>query len=195
MKFRIDHKSKFIGRGIHFPWIAEIVILAVYLILGANVKDVTETLILIYITAILGIIQIAFILLFIGEKIFGTKIIVGTDNVDVRTLLRGRKIYFDEIDDMKYTHYECSESTGERPRHFKYLFVRYTAPEERTWVRAELIFYLSSGRTIRLNGSAPGYEQKRKLWITEPDLDPDEDVPLYKAYLCCRSARRQFYLS
>ena len=65
MKFRIDHKSKFIGRGIHFPWIAEIVILAVYLILGANVKDVTETLILIYITAIRGDIRIAIILLYI----------------------------------------------------------------------------------------------------------------------------------
>ena len=81
---------------------------------------------------------------------------------------------FNDIVDLRYSHYyddehanECHDSRSLGPR-----------------LRSQLVFTLVSGKCFKLNDNAKGYEAKRKLWITHPEIDPDEDIKLYQAYRC-----------
>ncbi|MBP5378093.1 MAG: hypothetical protein J6Y64_00955 [Ruminococcus sp.] len=196
MKFRINHETPLFHYGVTIPLIVPVVALLLYLFFELNVNDFGPTMVLAGITALSCVIELLSIILFFGEKIWGGKIIVENDRLDIRLFLRRKKIRFDKIDDVKYTHYEITENHGsERRRHSRNIFVRYHADDVTIRVRAKLIIYLSSGKKFILNDDASGYAKKRKLWITEPDLDPDEDVRLYQAYQCYLSASRQYWLN
>lgn len=196
MKFRIKHETPLFQYGTFIPLCVPAAALLIYVFLGLNVNDnFIPTMVLIGISAVSIAAELLFIILFFGEKIWGSKIIVQSDHLDIRLFLRRKKIHFDNINDVKYTHYEVTDSDGERRSHSTNLFVRYNAHLSRTWVRSRLIIYLSSGKKLSINDDAPGYEKKRKLWITEPDVDPDEDVKLYQAYKCYLAAARQYFIA
>ncbi|MBR6967766.1 MAG: hypothetical protein IKH78_04450 [Ruminococcus sp.] len=194
MKFRINHETKLFLYGIIAPWIAATVAVAVYLLLDYNVTYERPTLIMIGLSAVLAVIEIIFIILFLAEKFFGAKIIIEKDYVKIRMLLRRRKFHFYEIADAKYSHYydggdNNNDSGGGL---FRYVIPRDDYPSRPPRVRARLTFYLESGRTFSLNDDAYRYAAKQKLWITDPDIDPDEDVKLYQAYQCYCAACRDY---
>lgn len=195
MKFRIRHETQLFQSGIVIPWFAAIAAVLLFVLLEFTIENTLVTMILIGILALCAVAEIVFVLLFAAEKIWGAKIIVESDHLDIRMFLRRRKLLFDDIEDVKYRHYECGSSNRELKQRSNSLLTKYFVDDEVIRIRSKLTFYLASGRTLTLNDDAPGYEQKRRLWITEPDLDPDEDVKLYQAYLCYRSACRQYYNS
>jgi membrane-bound ClpP family serine protease len=193
MKFKIRHESRVFSLGICIPWLVAIAAFLIFVFLGFNIKNVTATIILIRISALCCVAEILFIILFLTEKIFGAKIIIENDHVAVKMLLRRRKLYFDMIDHVKYTHYEIIKSQRLRYKNSKQLFERYIDMNGRKTVRSELNFHLITGKVFSLNDDATGYEYKRKLWITNPEIDPDEDVKLYQAYQCYCHSYRQYY--
>ena len=107
------------------------------------------------------------------QMIFGTTITIQDDYVDVRILFSHKRLYFHNIVKAKYSHYYDNENAYDGPDIF-------TLPR----LRSKLIFTLDSGKHFILNDKATGYKSKRTLWITDPEIDPDEDVKLYQAYRC-----------
>ena len=192
MKFRIKHATSTFYYGILIPWLVVIAALLLFVFLGFTIKDKYPTIIFGGIIALCIAVDIIFIFLFFVEKIIGAKIIIEADHVKIHTLFRRRKLYYDNIADLKYTHYECSKSNVYRKQRSDSLLYKLMKGDENVWVRSMLIFYPVLGKVITLNDEATNYDRKRKRWITEPDLDPDEDVKLYQAYRCCRSAFRQY---
>lgn len=192
MKFRIKHISSLYRWGIALPWIVIIAALAIFLIVGLDVTFVFPTLVLIRLTAVCGIAEMVFIFLYIAERIYGARLIINDDHVVIKTLHRHRKLYYAEIEDTKYSHYECTRSYRERKERSGSLLYKYLQDDEETWTRSKLTFYLTSGKTVTVNDEATNYEWKRSKWITDPDLDPDEDVVLYQAYQCYRTACREY---
>ena len=107
-------------------------------------------------------------------------------------LLRHRKISFDDIADAKYRHYY--DRTEEKNNPYSILTQCADADFRAVpKIRSQIIFYLLSGKVFKLNDKATNYEWKRGLWITNPEIDPDEDIKLYQAYLCYRSAWHRYY--
>ena len=192
MEFRIKHVTGLFYRGIVIPFIAAIAAIIIYLCLGFNITDQPATIILLGIFAVCAAVTLIFIILHFTERLFGAKITVGSDHVDIRMLLRHKRFYFYEIEDAKYTHYECTSDNRDAKQRSKSLIFKYTASDENTHARSRLTFYLVSGSTFSLNDEATGYESKRRRWITDPGLDPDEDVKLYQAYKCYCYACRQY---
>lgn len=193
MKFRIKHFSRIFDVGIAVPWIVAIVAVALYFFLEFNITYEAPTKFVVRLLAVCGIVEILFIVLRIAESICGAKIIIEDDHVYVKMLLRRRKLYFDEIADTKYRHYEATRDNRGRKQRSGSLLYKLTASDEKTQVRSELTFYLLTGNPFRLNDEATNYEWKQKKWITDPGLDPDEDVKLYQAYKCyCHSYRRYY---
>ena len=172
MKYKIKHESKLFHYGIISPWIVAAAVALILHFLGITVKNESGKRFMIYMILIFIAIEIIFTVLFIIEKIFGVTIKIESDYVDIRMLLRHKRLYYKDIVDVKYSHYydnehdnECHDSRSLGPR-----------------LRSKLVFTLISGKSFILNGSAKGYEAKRKLWITHPETDPDEDIKLYQAY-------------
>lgn len=192
MKFRIKHETPLFSYGIYIPWFVAIAALLLFVFLGFTIKDKYPTIIFAGIIALCIAVDIIFILLFFTEKIIGTKIIIEADHVKIKTLFRRRKIFYDNIADVKYTHYECSSSNRYRKSRSSSLLYKLTEDDENVRIRSQLIFYPVLGKVITLNDEATDYKRKREKWITEPALDPDEDVKLYQAYRCYCSAYRQY---
>lgn len=192
MKFKIKHTSPALCYGIIIPWYVSIAALLLFVFLGFTIKDKYPTIIFGGIIALSLVIEIIYVFLFAIEKIFGAKIIVEADHVKIHMLLRCQKIYYDNISDVKYSHYECSKSHKYRKNRSRSLFYKMFEDDEDVWIRAQLTFYPVLGKVIELNDEATNYEQKRKRWITDPDLDPDEDVKLYQAYRCYKSAYNRY---
>ncbi len=193
MKFRINHETRAFHHGTIIPLIAAAAALVIFIFLGFDISYYTPTMVLVGIEVLCSAAELIFIVLYIGEKIWGTKIIVESDCLDIRMFLRRKKLPYSKIDDVKYTHYEDSDTLGEHKRHSSNIFVRYRARKRRVWIRSKLIIYLSSGKKLILNDDAADYAKRRKLWITEPNLDPDENVKLYQAYKCCLAASHQYW--
>ncbi len=177
MKFKIKHESKIFHYGIIAPWIFAIAVVLILRFLGLTAKNESCKMFMIYMILICIAVEIVFTALCIIEKIFGVKIVIESDYIDIRMLLRHKRLYFNDIVDLRYSHYhddehanECHDSRSLGPR-----------------LRSQLIFTLVSGKCFKLNDNAKGYEAKRKLWITHPEIDPDEDIKLYQAYRCILS--------
>ncbi|MCR5600439.1 MAG: hypothetical protein K6G33_06855 [Ruminococcus sp.] len=192
MKFRIKHTTPALCYGTIIPWFIAIAALLLFVFLDFTINDKYPTIIFGGILALCLVVDTVFVLLLAIEKIFGTKIIVEADHIKIHTLLRRRKIYYDNISDVKYSHYECSKSRKYRKDRSSSLLYKLFQDDEDVWIRAQLTIYPVLGKVIELNDDAANYEQKRKRWITDPHLDPDEDVKLYQAYLCYKSAYRQY---
>jgi hypothetical protein len=193
MKFRISHETSAFYYGVIIPWVVFVGTLLLFVFFGFTVKDKIPTYILVGITVLCVLSELLFALLSIGEKLFGAKIIVEGDHIYVKMFMRHKKIYYDQIADVKYTHYEYYDSSSERQRHSDNLFARYRARDPRKGVRAKLIIYPEMGKPFILNDKAPGYERKRKLWTIDPNIDPDENVKLYQAYKCYCAASSNYW--
>ena len=193
MKFRIKHFSRIFDLGRAVPLIIAMVAVALYLLLEFNITYEAPTKFVLRLLAVCAIVEILFIVLRITEAVSGAKIIIEDDHVYVKMLLRRRKIYFDEIADTKYRHYETTRDNRGRKQRSGSLLYKLTASDEKTEVRSELTFYLLTGKPFSLNDEATNYEWKRRKWITDPDLDPDEDVKLYQAYKCYCHSYRKYY--
>lgn len=127
-------------------------------------------------------IEILFIVLFVSEQIYGARIIIESDHIDVRMVLRRKRLCFHEIADAEYSHYFDPK---EDDSHFISPDVGYSFGPQ---LRSQLVFYLNSGKVFILNDQARGYEEKRKRAMVDPRIDPDENIRLYQAYQCYRSA-------
>lgn len=194
MKFKIKHSSKLFFYGIVIPAIVFSVALLIFILLGFDFSNETAAMIFTGIFAVSAVTAIIFIILYTIEQLFGAKIIVENDHVDIRMLLRRRKLRFDDIADAKYYHYEGSRYPKLHLYYSKYLHNRYiyNAQKGRKYYRSSLDFILSSGKVINLNDKATGYAKKRKLAMSDPNIDPDEDVKLYQAYQCFLNVYRRF---
>ena len=192
MKFRIRHETRAFLYGIIIPWGVAAAALLLFIFFGFTVFDELPAKIFLGILILCGAAEIIFILLYITEKIFGTKLIIESDHIKVKMLLRHRKISFDDIADVKYRHYY--DRTEEKNNPYS-IFTQRADAEFQTVpkIRSQIIFYLLSGKVFKLNDNATNYEWKRGLWITNPEVDPDEDVKLYQAYQCYRSAWHRYY--
>ncbi len=192
MKFRIKHATPAFYYGVIIPWFVIIAAIFLFILLGFTIKDKYPTIVFGSIIALCVAVDVIFILLISMESIFGAKIIVEADHVKINMLLRRKKLYYNNIADMKYTHYECTRNKRYRKERSDSLLYKMLKSDENVRIRSLLIFYPILGKDFSLNDDAPNYEWKQKKWITDPNLDPDEDVKLYQAYLCCRSAYRQY---
>lgn len=192
MKFSIRHYSGIFDMGTIIPLVAALIVFLLYVFFGLNITDVMPTIVLMRFLAVCGIVEVLFIILRIAEFIYGARVIVEEDHLDVKMLLRRRRLYYAEIQDAKYGHYEVIRNNRGRKERSDSLLYKIFADDEKKEVRAELTFFLASGKKFRLNDNATNYVWKQKKWITDPDLDPDEDVKLYQAYKCYLHACRQF---
>ena len=174
MKFRIKHESKLFHYGIIVPWIAALTAIIIFIALGFTIEDKTAALVLLCVLILCSISVVIFTVLFIIQMIFGTTITIQNDLVDIRILFRHKRLYFANIVKTKYTHYYDNENANDGSD-------IYTLGPR---LRSKLIFTLDSGKHLILNDKATGYKSKRNLWITNPEIDPDEDVKLYQAYRC-----------
>ncbi|MCR4795985.1 MAG: hypothetical protein K5898_12620 [Ruminococcus sp.] len=197
MKFKIHHRTKALYLGVVIPWIVSICAFLLFIFLGFNIHDTLPTKILIGILALCAAVEIFFLILYTAERISGATIIIENDHIDIRTIMRFRRFYFDMIADTKYTHYDEGTDSSSRRSHRKYRYSQqwYNNNHSHTTVRAKLIFYLTTDKVFIINDDATGYVKKQKKWITDPHLDPDEDVKLYQAYKCLCSAFRHYYNS
>lgn len=192
MKFKIRHETRAFLYGIIIPWVAAVAALLLYVFFGFTIFDELPGKIFLGILILCGAVEIISILLYIAEKIFGTKLIIESDHIRVRMLLRCKKIQFDDIADAKYRHYYDRTEEKNNP----YAILTQCADADfhsAPVIRSQIIFYLLSGKVFRLNDVATNYKWKRNLWITNPEVDPDGDVKLYQAYLCYRSAWHKYY--
>lgn len=131
MKFRIKHISSLYNWGIALPWIVILAALALFLFLGLDVTFVFPTLVLIRLAAVCGIAEVIFIFLYIAERIYGARLIINEDHIVIKTLHRHRKLYYAEIEDAKYSHYECTRSNRERKERSGSLLYKYMKDEHR----------------------------------------------------------------
>ena len=188
MKFSIKHTTKLFYRGIILPWLIFTASLVGFIALGFDITYKLPSMILIGITVLCVAAELIFVLLYGIEGIFGTKIIVESDHITVKMLMRRKKLHFDDIADAKFSHYDEKRSS----HHSRKYRGRHVV---RNIVRSKLDYYLMTGKVFSLNDDAKGYTQKQKLWTADPALDPNEDIPLYQAYRCYCAASRQYYLS
>ena len=195
MEFRINHITNFLRRGIIISACVFAAALLIFLIMGITAESAAPVLILGGIFILCAAAEVIFVLLYLLERIFGTKVIINDDHVRIKMLLRRKTLRFDEIADTKYTHYECTRDNTERKQRSDSLLYKYAAADKKVRMRSRLIFYLDSGRAFSLNDDATNYKRKQKQWMTNPGIDPDEDVSLYQAYQCYLHACRQFYNS
>lgn len=188
MKFNIKHTTRLFYRGIVLPWFIFIAVLLLFLALGFDVSYKIPTMIFIGITVLCVVAELIFVILYGIEGFFGAKIIVESDHIYVKMLLRRKKLHFDDIADAKFSHYEESTSYHYRPYPSHHKFYRHG-----TSICSKLDFYLSSGKIFSLNDDAKGYAKKRNQWTVAPNLDPNKDIQLYQAYRCYLAAARRYY--
>lgn len=192
MKFKIKHRTPLFKWGITVTGIAAPVIFVIaVLCFGITFPDNPWFFCGLFI--LWALTEIIFIILRIAEQFLGAKIIVENDFFDIRMVLRRKKIWFNDIDDVKFSHYnEYINVKGHTARRdpLKELFYSIKSPSPATTrYRSRLDITLTSGKTITLNDAAPGYARKHKLARVDFRVNADEDIELYKAYQCYRSVR------
>ena len=202
MEFQIRHTTPFFTLGMILPGMLFVIVLFLYIALDIAVTDS-----LLAAEIFLGVLifcmaaEVFFIVLFLIELVCGAKIIIGSDHVEIRMLLRRRKIHFYDIEEVRYSH----SGSIQKPRYHSprrhhslagmYGHYYYQRKWQRQKITAQLDFYLTSGKCITLTDNATGYAQKRERAKVDPSVDPDENVRLYQAYQCYRSAVDQYAVS
>ena len=200
MEFKIRHETPLFFLGIVFPLV---LLLAALLLMGAvGLTLQKETAAMIFLGLLIFAIaaEVIFIFLYVLEKIFGAKIIIYTDHVELRMLLRRKKLFFYDIEQTKYTHYEGKRSSYGRREDLYYETSNYSHTRDFLYhkmrsgsiVRAQLAFYLTSGKAVILNDDAKSYRKMRERAKVDLSIDPDADVRLYQAYQCYCSARDRY---
>ena len=177
MKFKVRHTTKLFFRYKDYLLLVPFALWNLFVAFGFSSNDTIPTCILFGL--ILFCIAAFFILLilYIIELFCGAKIIIESDSVEIRMLLRRKKIRFTEIEEVKYTHDE-ELVRSHRGRH--------GGPHRRNYyvIRPQLTFFLTSGKSVRINDKGTGYPEKRNLAKVDPTVNPDEDITLYQAYQC-----------
>lgn len=192
MEFKIKHRTRLFRYGVTVPWIFFLLAFLAYIFFGLSIKDTYAFMVLIGLFILCAVTEIVFIVLYVLDRIYGGKIVIESDHVDIRLLFRHKKLLFDDISDAKYSHYYDEREEKRSLLSMALDSHHYYRPE--MYVRSQLYFYLVSGKVLTLNDVALGYRKKRERWITNPGVDPDEDVKLYQAYQCyCSASRRYFY--
>lgn len=198
MEFQIRHLSLVFYAGILIPWAVVFVTVLLLVSVGLTLENLTVLYVFAGILALCGIAEIIFILLYLLEVLFGAKIIIGEEYVEIRKLLCRRRIYFREIAEVKYSHQDTDETHTFRTakyshlRHSQYSYYFYRKMVSRRGVRALLDFYLTSGRCISLNDNAKSYMKMRDRAKVDMRVNPDEHVRLYQAYQCYCSAMDRY---
>ena len=202
MEFKIRHTTPFFSLGMILPGVLFIVVLFLYLALGIALTDSLLAMeIFVGVFIFCAAAEILFIVLFLVELACGAKIIIESDHVDIRMLLRRKKIHFYDIEEARYSHNEISQHGRYHSpyRHHTlagmYGHYYYSRKWRRNKIEAQLDFYLTSGKRITLVDAATGYAAKRDRAKVDPSVDPDENVRLYQAYQCYRSAVDQYAVS
>ena len=181
MKFKVRHISKLFR-----PRVAPLLlyipmmtggILAIAGMGSAMEDHVQRVMFLFVLFIVLLVLSVIYLFLFILERIIGAKIIINSDSVEIRKMLRRKKIRFTEIEEAKYTHDE-ELVRSHRGRH--------SGPYRRRYyeLRAQLTFFLTSGKSVCVNDKGTGYLEKRDRAKVDPSVNPDEDITLYQAYQC-----------
>ena len=201
MEFRIKHETPLFFFGIIFPLILLVAALLLAAALGITLQNEVAAMAAIGLLLFSSALEILFIILYVTEKICGAKIIVGTDRVILRMLLRRRVLPFCKIEETKYSHYEGTEQSAVHSHEDRYYETSnyshftdyfYHRMTHRQVVRAQLDFYLTSGKCISLNDDASSYRKLRERAKVDLRIDPDENVRLYQAYKCYCSARDHY---
>ena len=182
MKFKVRHISKLFR-----PRVAPLLlyipmmiggILAIAGMGSAMENHVQRVMFLFVLFIVLLVLSVIYLFLFFLERITGAKIIIESDSVEIRKLLRPRKkIRFAEIEEVKYTHDE-ELVRSHRGRH--------GGPHRRNYfvIRPQLTFFLTSGKSVCISDKGTGYLEKRDRAKVDPSVNPDEDITLYQAYQC-----------
>ena len=177
MKFKVRHTTKLFFRYKDYLLLVPFALLYLFVTFDFSFDDTIPT--YIFFGLILFCIAAFFILqiLYFIELFCGAKIIINSDSVEIRMLLRRKKIRFTEIEEVKYTHDE-ELVRSHRGRH--------GGPHRRNYyvIRPQLTFFLTSGKSVRINDKGTGYPEKRNLAKVDPTVNPDEDITLYQAYQC-----------
>ena len=192
MEFQIEHRSRIFARGMQIPGLAFMGALLLMVIIGVTLQNGTVLMIFCGFSAVLAVIEVIFMILSLIEIFYGAKVIVNSDHLDIRMVLRRKRIPFDQIEETKYSHYEGTKYPRYRSDDF---FGDYTIVKKlygRKYFRTQLDIFLSSGKHISLTDNANGYSKKRKQAQVNPSINPDEDIRLYQAYQCYRSAVDQY---
>ena len=184
MEFSIKHISPLFRRGMIIPWILFAAMIAVYLIFGLNFTNMAALNVFIAVSAVLTAVWLVFAILYGIERLCGAKLIIESDHIEARMLLRRKRIRYDDISDSKYRHYEETRDEDDR----KHIYSKSHAT-----VRSRFDLYLSSGKVFSVNDIATGYKEKRLRIHTDPGIDPDSDVKLYQAYKYFRFAYNKYF--
>lgn len=202
MEFKIRHQTPLFFFGIIFPLVLLVAALLLAVALGITIQNETAAMIGIGLIVFSAAAEILFIILYVTEVIFGAKIIIWTDHVELRMLLRRKKLYFYDIEQAKYSHFETGRNAyGREDLYYEtsnYSHTRdflYHKMRKRHDVSAMLEFYLTSGKVVTLTDDARSYARKREHAKVDLSLDPDADVKLYQAYQCYCSARDKYALA
>lgn len=183
MEFKIQHVTKMFKWGINIPVYALLIMLVLFISFGFTIENYVAFMIFLSIAALEFLIMVIFAILSFMESIFGSKIIIHEDHVEIRLILRRKKIYYKHIEEGKYSHYSYIIRNHRR---------QYYAPG-REVIRAQLAFYLTSGKVIIVNDDADSYQRMKHSAMVRYDIDPDENVNLYKAYQCFRSSYDHYW--
>ncbi len=187
MEFKIKHNTKWIHYGIGMPWLVLVIIFLIPFLLGFDFNNEFKAMFLLVLLALCAPFELFFIILFVIEQLYGARIFVESDYIDVRMVLRHKRIRFNEITEVKYSHYYDSKETDLcGTPDISYSF----GPQ----LRSKLTFYLTSGKVFVLNDKALGYEQRQKRSLVDHGIEPDENIRLYQAYQCYCSAVNQYKL-
>ena len=182
MKFKIKHSTKLFYWYRDFFLLVPVGIILLYVACGITLNEQIPAYIFYAATIVFGGIYVILYILNAIEYFTGAKITVNDDHLDIRMLLRHKKIYYDQITDIRYSHF-TQQMRSHRNRHLIFRRrVRYRN-------RALLEIFLSSGKCVSLNDVPTGYKEKLKLQMIMPfnGINVDEDVILYQAYQCYRA--------
>ncbi|MCR4760573.1 MAG: hypothetical protein K5705_09965 [Oscillospiraceae bacterium] len=177
MRFKVRHTTKLFFRYKDYLLLVPFALLNLFVAFGFSIQDTIPTYILFGLIVFCIAAFFILLILYIIELFCGAKIIIESDSVEIRMLLRRKKIRFTEIEEVKYTHDE-ELVRSHRGRH--------SGPYRRRYyeLRAKLTFFLTSGKSVCVNDKGTGYLEKRDRAKVDPSVNPDEDITLYQAYQC-----------
>ena len=177
MKFKVRHTTKLFFRYKDYLLLVPFALLNLFVTFGFSIQDTIPTYILFGLIVFCIAAFFILLILYIIELFCGAKIIIESDSVEIRMLLRRKKIRFTEIEEVKYTHDE-ELVRSHRGRH--------GGPHRRNYfvIRPQLTFFLTSGKSVCVNDKGTGYLEMRDRAKVDPTVNPDEDITLYQAYQC-----------
>lgn len=183
MEFKVDHITQLFYRYRDYFLLVPFGLLFLFIAFGFSIEDYIPTVICFGLISLCILIFLLMLFLHLIEILTGAKIIIGSDHVEIRKLLRPRKkIPFTEIEEVRYTHETEQVHTRRGGKSGRRRWrTRYT-------IRPQLAFFLTSGKCVCLNDSPGRYLAERERAKVDPNVDPDEDIRLYQAYQCYRAA-------